>query len=97
MYVLNNVTTTDDYSAANTLDCPEAVKLDIQVYNAAIFYKYAVNPGGGVSSRGIPFQPEVFLAPGIYLLVRRAVTVAVRSAAAGAPAQVTIEALTSQD
>ncbi len=93
---LNNVTTQAAYSEATSLACEGAIKLNIQVYNAGIFYKYMPwqrqHPG-----RGGFFNPEVFLGPGTYLLARRAQAVAVRSAVAGEPAQVTIEALGPDD
>jgi hypothetical protein len=88
---LNNVATADDYTEANTLNCEGAVKLDIQVFNAAIYYSYM--PRSRIHPRGGNFSPEVLLGPATYLLVRNADQVRVRSAASGVPAQVTIEAL----
>jgi len=98
-YALNNVTTLDDYDPSTTLQCAGVVKVNIQVYNKAIFYKYSVADyqGYGGNPQGAAFNPEVYLAPGIYLMARRAAQVAVRSAVAGAAAQVTIEALTPTD
>ena len=93
---LNNVATADDYTPANTLYTEGAIKINIQVYNAAIFYKYAP-AASNRNPRGTTFNPETFLAPGDFLLVRRAAQVAVRSAVPGVPALVTIEALTDLD
>ena len=93
---LNNITTADGYTLANTLPCEGAVKLNIEVSGAAIFYRYAIrdslHPTGwaGATSN---FGPEVFKGPNTYLLSRNADAVQVRSAVPGKPAQVTIEAL----
>lgn len=94
-YALSLLETEDEYSDANTLQCPGSIKLDIQVANAGIFYQFA-----GASKEqqwGNVYNPEVFLAPGTYLLFRRSMQVRVRSAVPGKPAIVTLEALTAQD
>lgn len=94
-YAQSLMKTEDEYVEATTLACPGAIKLDIQVNNAGVFYQYGgaskEQPWGGV------YNPEVFLAPGTYLLFRRAYSVRFRSAVAGTPAIVTCEALTPND
>ena len=94
-YSLNIVETTDDYTDLTTLQCPGAIKLNIQVANAGIFYRFASGskeqPWGGI------YNPETFLAPATYLLFRRAMQVQVRSAVPGKSAIVTVEALTAND
>lgn len=93
---LNNVTTANDYTDANTLPCEGAVKINIEVTGAAIFYRYALrNPHHPTGWAGATTQygPEAFKGPNTYLLARNADAVQVRSAVAGKPAQVTIEAL----
>lgn len=97
-FVLNNVATADNYSDANTLECSGAVKFNIAVGNAAVFLQFSdPNSGGGSYGKGAQFGPEVYRPPALYSFVRNADRVRVRSAVAGAPAQVTIEALTFFD
>lgn len=94
-YALNLYETQDEYTEAGTLHCPGSRKLDIQVSNAAIYYQISrpspAHPEGG------PWEPEVHKAPATYLLLRNAAKVRVRSAVAGTPATVTIDALTEED
>lgn len=94
-YSKSLIETTDEYTGLSTLECPGAIKLDIQVANAGVFYQFASGskeqPWGGV------FNPETFLGPATYLLFRRAMQVRFRSAVPGKPAIVTIEALTEND
>lgn len=87
---LNNVTTQDDYTDATTLECPMATRFVLVVNNAAIYYKQTFPVG--TAPKGAPFEQEVFLIPGVYPIYRRTTRVAVRSAVAGTPAQVTINA-----
>ncbi len=94
-YAKSLMATEDEYTEDTTVACPGAIKLDIQVNNAGVFYQYGgaskEQPWGGV------YNPEVFLAPGTYLLFRRAYSVRFRSAVPGKPAVVTCEALTAND
>jgi hypothetical protein len=95
-FAKNLILTGDDYTGAATLECPGAIKLNIEVDQAAVFYRFAVpsreQPWGGV------FNPEKILKPGnVYFLFRRAAQVAFRSAVAGVPGIVSIEALTPND
>lgn len=95
-FVLNNVTTQDNYADATTLQAPQSVKVNLWVSNAAIFVKFS-DPGAGQAAPGTAFKPEVFMPPGLYSFLRQTETIAVRSAVAGTPAQVTIEGLTEVD
>lgn len=94
-YSKSLIETTDHYSEESTLQCPGAIKLDIQVTGAGVFYQFA----GGSKEQpwGEVFNPETFLAPATYLLFRRAMQVRFRSAVPGKPAIVTVEALTAED
>lgn len=94
-YAKSLIETADEYSDLSTLQCPGAIKLDIQVNNAGVFYSYAA--GSREQPWGEIFNPEVFLSPGTYLLFRRAMQVRFRSAVVGKPAIVTVEALTAED
>lgn len=85
---LNNTASTD---VNQTLACTGAVVLNILVTNAAILYSYD-NPVSGGS-----FGPDAYLAPGFYSLRRRCNNVRFKSAAAGVPARVTIEAQLPSD
>ena len=95
-FVLNNAATADAYTDANTLECPGTVKVFVEVFNNGIFIQM-FRPGPGLSQGGTQQSPEVFLAPGLYSLIRRIERVRVRSSSAGNPADVTIEALTPTD
>lgn len=94
MYVLNNVTTSDDYSDAATLECPGTKELNILVYNAAVYLQYAFRTVG-YTAGSVVWQPAegVFFPPGERVRGRNVEQVRVRSAVAGKPAQVTIEAI----
>jgi hypothetical protein len=96
MYALNNVTTQDNYTQGTTLVCPQTIKVNITIANAAAFVQMA-DPSPGIVGGGGAFRPELFMPPGYYNMTRRVEQVRVRSALAGAPAQVTIEALTPHD
>lgn len=84
---LNNVTTGDRYDAARTLECPGAARVNIDVSNAAIFYQL----GTGIGA--VRWGDETFMTPAFRSLDRRTDAVRVRSAVAGAPAQVTVDAI----
>jgi hypothetical protein len=94
-FVLNNIPTPDDYDSSSELQCPGVIQLDIFVGNAAIYYSYAIrNPAQGSA---VLFRKEVFLPPGFHCRARCAEAVKVRSALAGTPAQVTIEAVLPEE
>jgi hypothetical protein len=84
---VNNRTTDDEYTDACTLRCPGAVRCNLLIANAAVYRRFGY--GGG----GIDWQDEVFTPPGFMSLDRRFDAIQLRSAAAGHPAQVTIEAV----
>lgn len=88
-YALNNATTTDGWGPA--LPCPNARRLNIDVANAAIY----VQRGNGYPNT--VWEPETFMPPSFKSLDRACDAVRVRSAKAGTPAQVSIEALTEAD
>lgn len=94
MYALNNVTTEDTYTDANTLNCPGTTELDITVGNSAIFLQYAFREHG-FSGTSLTWSPEngVFFPPGFHIRGRNVNAVRIRSAVIGVPAQVTIEAV----
>lgn len=81
---LVNVATTDAYTDANTVTRPNVERVRFQVFNAAIRYQLG---------RGWPPQwtDERFLAPGFHSFDAHCTGVRVRSAAAGVPAQVSID------
>jgi hypothetical protein len=88
---LNNITTSDRYTDANTLRAPGSERLTVHVRNAAVYYQL----GQGVG--GVLWREEVFLPPGTLSGARRFDVVRVRSAVAGTPAQVTIDAGPEED
>jgi hypothetical protein len=94
-YALNNVATTDTYTAANSLTAPGARRFRFEVFNNAIFWQLGfIRPGAG--SRSGPAirwsANEYRLAPARGSLRRTFDAIRIRSAVAGSPAQATIEA-----
>lgn len=85
---LSNVTTEDSYTPANTLRLPNTRRITIQVANAAIRYQLDESADG----KG-QWTDEGFLAPSIGSLTRICSGMRIRSALAGAAAQVTLELL----
>jgi hypothetical protein len=93
MYALNNVATTDEYGD-NELECPGTTELDITVGNAAILLQYAFRVQGYTSAAPVWAPPNgVYFAPGFHIRGRNVEGVRIKSAVAGQPAQVTIEAV----
>lgn len=89
-FPLNNKTTADAYTDANTLrNQSPCVLVQLHVFNAAIYYQLQIG-GSGEESRDQPFRAEVFLAPGFHHFYRRVTGCRIRSAKAGQPAQVTV-------
>lgn len=85
-YVLNNVITADAYTAAATLGAPNAVRVNLDVEQAGIFF--ALGVGWPVPQ----WRDEIALGQGFRSLDQTADAVRVRSRTAGQPARVTIAA-----
>jgi hypothetical protein len=83
-YVLNRVTPAAGYTAAATVECPGAVRVNLDVETAGIFYELAE---GWPSPR---WRDEIYLGPGFRSLDQQADGIRVRSE--GTPAVVTIAA-----
>jgi hypothetical protein len=89
---LNNVATADAYATGTTVLCAHAERINLNVTNAALFYQF----GHGIGAQ--QWDEEIFLAPGFYsfdpLPGQKTVAdaVRVRSAKAGVPARVTVQA-----
>lgn len=94
MYALNNVPTEDEYSEATSLSCPGTRELSITVGNQAIYIQFAFRAQGftGASPPWVPID-GLYLPPGFYTRAYNVEGVRVKSAVAGTPAQVTIEAV----
>jgi hypothetical protein len=94
-WVLNNVTTADAYTAANTLDnLPFPSRINLDVSNAAIFWQLKQADHAPGLYTGGTWGAEVMMLPGSRSLFRAGVRgFRVRSAAAGVAAQVTVEAV----
>jgi hypothetical protein len=94
-WALNNITTADAYSAANTLaNLPFPSRVNIDVSNAAIYWQLQQAASvTGLSTEGT-WQQEIFMTSGSRSLFRSGIRgVRVRSAVGGTPAQVTVEAV----
>lgn len=92
---LNNVTTQATYKDATTLIAPGSVKVNLNISLAAIYWQRAAgNPGRGYDWE---LHDEEFLPPGFYSFDLDAAAVRVRSAVAGAPAQVSIATRTAAE
>ena len=93
---LNNQTSADNYTAANSLEVsPPASKCNLVVANAAVFVQFS-DGGGMLKSQA--WLPETFYPPGYYNLNNPTGTgvfnaVRFRSAVAGTPGQVTVSAI----
>lgn len=89
---LNNQTSADNYTDANTLTCdPPATKLNLIVANAAVYVN--ISNAGGLR-RSQAWDQETYYPPGFYNRTLPPFNaVRFRSAVAGTPAQVTISAL----
>lgn len=85
---LNLITTTDQYSDANTLQCPNTVRLNLKVFNNGIFLAI----GTSAVPTGAQMGNEVFYPPGMYSLDRSINAASVRSADPGSPAIVAMDA-----
>lgn len=90
------LTTTDAYTSANTLDCPGAERINFEIRDNAIYYQLAYR-AHGAHGRAAPFSPEVRAGRTLRSLDRKVERVRVRSAAAGAPAVVIVEAMTKAE
>lgn len=88
---VNNATTADDFTTAATLLAPGSVRFNIDVANAAVFYQF------GEGWPDVRWGFAVFMGPGFRSFDRQKDAMRVRSAAAGHPAQVTLEALTASE
>lgn len=91
MNALRNVTTSDGYTDAATLHCPGASVINLSVRNAAVL----VQLGDG-SKPPMAWQEEFFVPPIDRSMPRRPGRpidgIRVKSAAAGVPAQVSVDA-----
>lgn len=86
---MNNVKTTDAYTPATTLQCPDSVRFNLHVFNASIYWRIGNAPG---VNPGAQSTSEIFRAPGYYSFDRFLDVLEVRSGVAGVPAQVTADA-----
>lgn len=87
-YALNNITTTDAWQG---LPAQNTRRVNIDVANAAIYLEL------GVGFPATAWQGEVLITPSTRSMDRACDWIRVRSAKAGTPAQVTINALTAGD
>jgi hypothetical protein len=90
---LNNFTTADGFTLANTLDAiPPCTRLTIDCYNNPIFWSVRICPQP-IERAGV-WQQEVFMGPSSKSIQRFYITgVRARSATVGKPAQVTFEGI----
>lgn len=89
MLALNNQVTTDGYTQHTTREQPGTVRLNLHVYNAAIYWSW-------MDLTGV-WGEDIFAPPGERSYDRKIRGVRVRSAVAGKPARVTVELLGKWD
>jgi hypothetical protein len=87
-YTLVNQTTTD---TAQVLECGGSVRVNADVFNAAIIVRYGQGRGSYI------WGPPVFYAPAHRSLDRACDAIEYRNALPGLPAQLSVEALTPTD
>lgn len=94
-YPVNNVTTANAYTDANTaIFSPPKQRAYMIVTGASVYYR--LMPGVGLRALAGQFLPEIFIPPGRYTFnpddspTGLIAQLAVRSAVAGTPAQVSI-------
>lgn len=97
----NNFTAPDEYDGTGTLQAPNAGRLRIWVNNQAVYWRRGFAPPGG---KGVRWEREEFLLPGVYSFndrfdyidIRAALTLAEVEALEGEQkqAQVTVAART---
>lgn len=95
MWLISNQATQDNYTPAGpgscTLEHLHANRLTIRVHNAAIYIQRKT-PIGGLADAD--WESEILYIPGFYTIARPLIHgVRARSAIAGQPALITIEAL----
>jgi hypothetical protein len=95
--VLNAAVTADAYTAGNTLKCVGAVRVNFEIRNAEIFYQFAYRYPGQPAPASDFNGPEVRAGRTLRSLDRNIDAVRVRSAVAGTPATVTIEAMLPEE
>lgn len=88
-YALNNVATADAYSKGATLSCPRTSRINVDVYNAAVYYQLGRNSTGSIEWD----QVEFFQAPAFRSMDRICDAIRVRSATPGIPGRVTVHAI----
>lgn len=93
MAVLNNVTTADAYTAANTLDAiAPGPRVTLDVFNQSVFWQARISHDP--IERSGTWLDEVFMAPSSRTISRKWITgFRVRSAVAGKPAQITAQVI----
>lgn len=99
-YPLNNVSTANAYSPANTVDnIPVCARVNFDVVNAAIFYQLRAPTAGQnrLKPETWDWQPEVRLNPSFRSFERVLVGYRIRSAVPGSPAIVTVDAITKAE
>jgi len=94
MYALNNAETADDYTVANTLQCPNTIEIIITVEGEPVLLQYAFS-GGGYTSLAPTWSPPngIFLPAGFHVRGRNIEQVRVKSFVKGKPGRVSIEAV----
>lgn len=93
---LSNRASADGYTAANTLRCPGATKVNVQAFNAAIVVQFARAEAEGLDPVwGTAAEEDLYPNGGSF--DRRCDGVRFRSKVAGRPAQVSIAAMRPEE
>lgn len=91
MAALNNVTTANGYTDANTLKCEGSNIQNLYITGAAVYVSYSEREMG-FTGRAPAFSEDKFLPPGYYNWARKIEQIKFKSAVANVSAQVTVDA-----
>lgn len=92
MFVLNAATTADDYTQAATLECPGAVRVNVEIRDAAIYFQEQYRDLSLPDPTAGTFGSEVFAGRTVRSYDHNIEAIRFRSAVAGEPATVTAQA-----
>lgn len=99
MYVKNNLATATNYTDAATLECPDAVRVNITTTVKQVTCSMRIRSGAvkGLTGKSIPWGPDVELGRSQRSLDRNIDGIRFKSTVAGEVATVNVEAMTADE